>query len=71
MSSSDILSTYKPATPESTPQLTPVSDVQDQSDVSELPPDLSEIILIWHRLPLHIRQAMSTLARVGADTPAR
>ena len=64
-------STYDPVGSESTRQLTPASGGQNSIDVRELPSELSEIIVIWLQLPLYIRQALSTLARVGADAPGQ
>jgi len=44
-----------------TPQLTPKSQNPPKIDSSELPADLSEIVLVWPELPEHIKAAIKAL----------
>jgi len=45
------------------PQLTPESGKQAQIDTSLLPPDLTEIVAAWPKLPDVIRSAILTIVR--------
>jgi len=55
--------TYESAKSALTPQLTPDSQKQAQSDTRSLPPDLAEIVVAWPKLPKHIRAAVNALVR--------
>ena len=46
-----------------TPKLTPAFKKQPKIDTSKLPPELTEIISIWPKLPKHIKAAIKLMVQ--------
>ncbi len=46
-----------------TPQLTPKSQKQGKINISELSPELAEIVTVWPELPGHIKAAIKALVQ--------
>jgi hypothetical protein len=62
--------TCETANTQLTPQLTPKSPKQPKIDTENLPPDLTEIVAVWPKLPEHIKAAIKALVHTHSSKDA-